>query len=363
MYRRDLLLGLALLGGAAAAPAGQMPIYPGVRAGERLQFPRDHGAHPDFRSEWWYVTGWLATLDQRSLGFQVTFFRTRPAIDADNPSAFAPRQVLFAHAALSDPAVGRLLHAERILRAGFGLAEASSQDTDITLDDWRLVRATDGRFATQVTSPSFRFTLALTPTQPILLQGDGGYSRKGPAPAQASYYYSLPHLVVAGTLDQGSGAQPVSGEAWLDREWSSTLLPPGAVGWNWLGINLADGGALTLFQIRDKTGQAMWAGGSWRDLNQSVIPLGPAQVRFAGEAVWRSPRTLADYPVAPRVTITLPTGERHFEVRPLFEDQELDSRAGGGPVYWEGAVTLVEADRSVGRGYLELTGYVAPLTL
>ena len=219
MRRRDLLLGLALLGGATAAPAGQMPIYPKVRAGEQLQFPRDHGAHPDFRSEWWYITGWLTTLDKRSIGFQVTFFRTRPAIDSDNPSAFAPRQLLFAHAALADPALGRLRHAERIQRVGFGLAEASSLDTDITLDDWRLMRAPDGAFTTQVTSPSFRFTLTLTPTQPILLQGESGYSRKGPEPAQASYYYSLPHLKVGGLLDQGGGDQPVSGEAWLDREW------------------------------------------------------------------------------------------------------------------------------------------------
>ena len=141
------------------------------------------------------------------------------------------------------------------------------------------------------------------------------------------------------------------------------MLPPGAVGWNWLGVNLTDGGALTLFQIRDKAGKAMWAGGSWRDSRDLVTLLGPTQVRFAGEQVWRSPRTLADYPVAPRVTVTLPGVERQFEVRPLFADQELDSRAGGGPVYWEGAVTLYEADRSLGRGYLELTGYLAPLTL
>ena len=113
----------------AAAPA--IPPYPSVRPGTPIRFPTDHGAHPRFRTEWWYVTGWLRTADRRDLGFQVTFFRSRPPADSDNPSAFAPRQILFAHAALSDPAVGRLLHDQRIARQGFGLAQASTADTDI----------------------------------------------------------------------------------------------------------------------------------------------------------------------------------------------------------------------------------------
>jgi predicted secreted hydrolase len=152
---------------------------------------------------------------------------------------------------------------------------------------------------------------------------------------------------------------PVSGVAWLDREWSTSLLDPAAVGWDWLGVNLDDGGALTAFQMRDAAGKPLWAGGSWRTANGVLTPLGPDDVRFAGQRVWHSSRTGTDYPVATDVTITLSGTDqtRRFHVVPLFDDQELDTRPAGGPVYWEGAVR-VDGDSGIrGRGYLEMTGY------
>lgn len=345
----------------AAAPKPQtaaFPAYPEVTAGRPMAFPADHGAHPDFRTEWWYLTGWLKTADQKDLGFQVTFFRTRPAVDQANPSKFSPRQILFAHAALSDPAIGRLQHDQRIAREGFGLAGASTTDTDIVLDDWTLARGTDGRYRTHVAGKGFVLDLTLAPTQPLLLQGQGGYSRKGPNPAQSSYYYSTPHLAVTGRVTRAGKPVQVSGEAWLDREWSSTVLDPKAVGWDWVGLNLDDGGALTAFQVRDASGKAVWAGGSLRDRNGDRTVLGPDTVAFATNRRWRSPRTGADYPVARTLTVRLPKGARTFRVTPLFDDQELDSRMAGGPVYWEGAVRT-----DGGRGYLELTGYLSPLKL
>ena len=176
------LIGLvAAIGVAAPAP------YPTVRPGIVLRFPADHGAHPAFRTEWWYVTGWLRTATGEDLGFQVTFFRTRPPVDPRNPSRFAARQLLFAHAALSDAATGRLLHDERAARQGFGLAQAATGDADVAVRDWRLRRGADGRWATSVAADRFALTLSFAPTQPPLAQGQGGYSRKGPRPDQASY--------------------------------------------------------------------------------------------------------------------------------------------------------------------------------
>jgi len=349
------LMALALMAPGAAAPAGR---FAAIRPGLRLDFPRDHGAHPAFRTEWWYVTGWLDVPGRGAQGFQITFFRTATGLGAGNPSAFAPRQILFAHAALSDPGLGRLLHGERIARAGLGLAEAAAGDADIRIDDWRLRRLPDGRFVAHVAADGFALDLVLRPTRPVLLEGDRGYSRKGPDPAEASAYYSLPHLAVSGSLTRAGGAVAVKGTAWLDREWSSTYLMPGAVGWDWAGLNLDDGGALMAFRIRGRDGRTLWAGGTYRSRGGGGVPLHPGDVTFQPRHRWRSPRTGVVYPIDPVLRVRLPGGVRSLPLTPLFPDQELDSRASGGPVYWEGAVRIPG-----GRGYLELTGYAAALAL
>ena len=349
--------GLLLMAAALAGVAGPVE-YPVVRPGVPIRFPADHGAHPAFRTEWWYVTGWLRTADGRDLGFQVTFFRTRPPTNDANPSRFAPRQVLFAHAALSDPAIGRLLHGERAARAGFGLAEARTTDADVRLRDWRLRRLPDGRFATHVAGDGFALDLAFRPTQPPLLEGEGGYSRKGPRPGQASLYYSLPHLAVTGSVARAGTLSGVTGEAWLDREWLSDYLAPQAQGWDWTGLNLDDGSALMAFRIRRKDGSALWAGGSLRDKGGRVVRFGSGDVAFRPLRQWRSTATGATYPVEQELAVRLPAGVRRYRLVPLFAAQELDGRRGGMPVYWEGAVRT-----SGGRGYLELTGYAAPLKM
>lgn len=360
MWRTLRLTGLTCLSVliAAAAPAPPPAAFTPVQLGTTLAFPRDHGAHPGYRTEWWYVTGWLKTGDGRDLGFQVTFFRSRLAVDPANPSAFSPGQILFAHAGLSDPTAGRLRHDGRIARQGLGLAEASSSDTDVKIDDWRLRRGADGRFSARAAGQDFALDLVFAPSQAVLLQGDRGYSRKGSGPGQASHYYSLPHLKVSGAVVRDGRRQAVTGEAWLDHEWSSTLLDPQAVGWDWVGLNLDDGGALTAFQVRDRAGRTIWAGGSLRAADGTVRAFAPDDVTFTAERTWRSPRTGGRYPVAQIVTVRTATGPRRFRLTPLFDDQELDSRRTGGPVYWEGAVQTPG-----GRGYLELTGYVAPLAL
>ena len=345
---------LAVIGWIAAigiaAPTAN--VYPVVRPGITLRFPADHGAHPQFRTEWWYVTGWLRTASGEDLGFQVTFFRTRPPGDQGNPSRFAARQVLFAHAALSDAGAGRLLHGERAARQGFGLAGARTDDADIAIRDWRLQRLSDGRWATRVTADGFALALNFQPTQPPLPQGRGGYSRKGPGPREASYYYSVPHLRVSGRVRRSGHAEPVTGEAWIDREWSSDYLAPDAQGWDWTGLNFDDGSAVMAFRIRRKGGGTIWAGGSYRRPGGTIAVLDPGDVAFRTLATWRSPATGAVYPVNQEVSIRIDGRIGRWILQPMFAAQELDARRLGLPVYWEGAVST-----RGGRGYLELTGY------
>jgi predicted secreted hydrolase len=356
-----ILLCLMLLLAAAvnAAPPAYSPVYAPVTPGRTLAFPADYGAHPDYRTEWWYVTGWLQTPDGKPLGFQVTFFRTRSGADTANPSAFAPTQLIIGHAALSDPAVGHLVHDQRSARAGFGLAYANTGTTDVKLDDWSMRRGADGRYDVVVRSGELAFTLHLAPTQPLLAQGVGGYSQKGREPGHASYYYSEPHLQVAGEVMRGGRTQAVTGTAWLDHEWSSQVLDAGATGWDWTGINLDDGGALMAFRIRSKAGATLWSHATWRDRAGRITQYGPDAVRFTPQTRWTSPRTNAVYPVA----TLLQTGDIAWQLQPLQPDQELDSRRSTGAVYWEGAVRALRNGRPAGRGYLELTGYVADMQL
>ncbi len=304
--------------------------YPQVRPGVALKFPRDHGSHPRFRNEWWYMTGWLRTSGGVELGMQITFFRNRPRVAEEISSRFAPRQLLFAHAALADPGAGRLLHDQRAARAGFGLAEGAEGRTDVAIGDWSL-KQTDGGYAAEIAARDFRYALRFEAKQPPLLQGERGFSRKGPG-----------------------------GEAWLDHEWSSEPLAEEAVGWDWIGINLADGGALMAFRMRAKdSGGSLWAGGAVRSADGRVRILKPGEVRFEPLRRWRSPRTGAEYPVAVRVQ----AGALTLELEPLMDDQELDARASTGTVYWEGAMRAGQGEKALGRGYLELTGYWRPLKL
>ncbi len=316
-----------------------------------MQFPRDEGSHPDFRLEWWYLTGWL---NQASgpLGFQVTFFRVRPALTHDNPSVFTPRQIVVAHAALSDPSHGRLIHAQRAARAGFDLAGADEERTRVWIDGWTLEQRGKS-YHSRIPASEFQLDLSFESVQPPLLQGDNGLSRKGPAPNSASYYYSLPHLKVAGTVARDGKARPVSGTAWLDHEWSSQYMEKDAVGWDWIGINLADGGALMAFRMRDKDGGSFWAGGALRAADGSLRVFSPAEIRFTPRREWRSARTGTRYPVSWLVK----AGDLEFTIEPLFDDQEHDTRVSTGTIYWEGAVRALRDGKLAGLGYLELTGY------
>lgn len=348
--RRAVLLAAA----GCALPAAH------ALAPRTLVFPRDHGSHPDFRTEWWYITGHAqAGSPARAFGFQLTFFRSRIAATQDMRSRFAARQLVFAHAALTDVQGRALLHDQRVAREGFDIATASEADTAIRLRDWSLSRE-GGVYRAQLPGDGFGLDLRIAPTQPVLLQGDRGLSRKGPDPAQASYYYSQPQLKTQGTLTLRGDPLAVTGTAWLDHEWSEELMHPEAVGWDWIGMNFMDGSALTAFRLRRRDGSTLWDGGSFRTAAGTPYIASPGETQFRPQRTWKSPLSQAVYPVEWMVR----TPADFYTVRAVIDNQELDSRNSTGAIYWEGLSDLIDSNgRKVARGYLEMTGYAGKLRL
>jgi predicted secreted hydrolase len=332
-----------------------------------LAFPRDHGAHPDQRTEWWYITGY-GQADGRDVGFQVTFFRSRIEATQNMQSQFAAKQLLFAHCAVTDVQGKKLWHDQRIARSGFGIAQAAEQDTQVKLRDWTLQRsASTGAYSARIKARDFEFDLQFTPSQPLLLQGNNGLSRKGPDEKQASYYYSQPQLRATGTLTlQGKRivlTEASKATAWLDHEWSRELLHSEAVGWDWVGMNLFDGSALTAFQLRKKDGSSLWTGGSFRATSTSGLQTfiaKPGEVVFQALKGWTSPTTGAKYPI--EWLVRAPAD--YYTIKAIVPNQELDSRSTTGAIYWEGLSDVFDSNnKHVGRGYLEMTGYAGALRL
>jgi predicted secreted hydrolase len=363
------------LGLAASATSWLANAHAHALPERALIFPRDHGAHPDFRTEWWYVTGYATSAGGREWGFQVTFFRSRVPGTQDMRSAFAAKQLIFAHCALTDVQGKKLHHDQRMARQGFGIAQAGEQDTDVKLRNWTLKRtnpapsiangstaqAITSRYEARIAAQDFTLDLNFTETQPLLLQGKDGLSRKGPEEKQASYYYSLPQLAASGTIALKGERFNVQGSAWLDHEWSDELLHPEAVGWDWIGINLFDGSALTAFQLRRKDGSSLWTGGSFRATSSSGLQTfiaKPGEVQFQALKGWTSPLTAAKYPIEWLVR----TAADYYTVKTVIDNQELDSRQSTGAVYWEGLCNVFDSNNKlVGRGYLEMTGYAGAL--
>ncbi len=357
---------------------------PQLALAEGLQFPRDCAAHPAHSLEWWYLTGLLSEAKQASprFGYQLTFFRIKGPAPPEHPSRFAARQLLLGHIAVTDLAAGKLHHDQRLARSGLGLAIASELDCDVRLRDWFLRRQDASGYRAGFASkkggmsggsnankrPDFALDLQLKTTQEPLLQGRQGLSRKGPEPTQFSHYYSQVQLLTEGQLQLGDKRYALSGRSWLDHEWSDNLLGGGnaakaearAVGWDWAGINMADGSALTVFRLRRADGSQLWAGGSWRRPGAEAQDFSPEQVKMTPLRQWRSPQSTAKYPV--EWQIETPVGTH--VLRALLEDQEVDARLSTGMRYWEGPAELRSADgRPLGHGYLEMTGYAGAMKL
>ena len=327
-----------------------------------LQFPRDHGAHPETRTEWWYVTGLVDDPAGRRFGFQITFFRQGLAAGDPEPgsSIFRARQIAAAHLAIADIEAGEFYHAERLRRAGGGLAGWSTDDLEVWLDDWEMRRDDTGR--TTITArdggTGLALELGLEPVKPIVLQGDAGYSQKGPAPGNASAYLSWTRLSVTGRIEIGETAVEVTGTAWFDHEWGSSQLGDGVAGWDWFSLRLSDGRDLMVYQLRRDDGTAdpfssgtvVAADGSTTRLRRGDFTIEPADW-------WTSPKTGGRYPVRWRVSV--PDHGIDLEVVGLLPNDELDGRATTGVVYWEGPVAASGSQQ--GEGYVELTGYAGSL--
>ncbi|MEA2693401.1 MAG: hypothetical protein QOJ16_2788 [Acidobacteriota bacterium] len=320
-----------------------------------FHFPEDHGPHPEFRTEWWYYTGNLATAEGRRFGFQLTFFRN--ALSPHPPeraSRWATNQVYLAHFTLTDVEAGRFRSFERLERGAVGLAGAQASPFRVWLGDWASAGPEGRETATPIrltaSDGGTAIDLTLQAGKPPVLEGDHGLSRKGTEPGQASYYYSLPRMPAAGTVRSGGTSYAVSGLAWMDREWSTSSLSPDQVGWDWFSLQLADGRELMLYRLRRKDGSADPASsGTLIAADGSSRPLGSTDVKLDTAGAWTSPRSGARYPA--RFHLRLPALGLDLDVRPLLADQELDTSFR----YWEGAVAVTGT--VAGSGYVELTGY------
>ena len=368
--------GMPLQHAAAAPPAAvNSPASPpasGFAAAlepRRFEFPRDHGPHPDFRQEWWYLTGNLDTADKERFGFELTFFRVAlvpatagtpvagvPAAPSGEPaSAWRTREIYIAHFAVTDVARQRFRSEQKLSRAALGLAGADAAPLHVWLHDWALKATGDGaRWELHAAQPGYAIDLVLEPQSAPMLNGTAGLSRKSDRAADATYYYSIPRVGVRGRLLRDGQAVEVRGLAWLDREWGSGGLGAAEVGWDWFGLQLADGSALMFYALRDRDGRRdAHSAGTWIAADGNVRALTNADVGIAVDDDWRN-GSGDRYPAGWRIRV--PALTLDLSVRPVLADQELETT----PRYWEGAVDVSgeQAGTSLGgRGYVELVGY------
>lgn len=324
-----------------------------------FRFPQDHGPHPDFRTEWWYFTGNLATAEGRRFGFQLTFFRSAlaPQMEARS-SAWATRQAWLAHFTVSDVAGERFESSERWSRGAVGLAGIETAPFRVWVEDWSAATEQPGEvfpIRLRAAQEEVAIDLRLAQGKPPVLQGDRGLSRKSPKPGNASFYYSLTRMPASGTLRMGPETFSVTGAAWMDREWSTSSLGAGQVGWDWFALQLSDGTDLMLYQLRHADGRPDPASsGSFVAPDGTSRPLPFRAFSLAPLDHWQSPRSSARYPARWRVRI--PSEDLDVAVTPLLADQELDVSFR----YWEGAVAVEGTRRGApvkGQGYVEMTGY------
>ena len=326
--------------------------------GYALEFPRDHGSHPDYRIEWWYYTGNLASEDGRRFGYQVTFFRIGVDPAPDNPSRWAVRDLFMAHLALTDIGAGRQLVAERLDRGGVGWAGARAGTLDVWNGDWR-VELDGDTHRLRALDRAFGVDLRLEPGKGTTAHGADGLSRKGAEIGNASYYYSMTRMPTSGHLVVNGETVAVSGASWMDHEFGTTLLESSQVGWDWFSLQLDDGSDLMVFQLRGADGEPdPYSAGSWVDAAGVATPLDGGEFTLVPGRRWSSPSSHAVYPVEWR--LELPGRDVRLEISAAVDAQELDMDASTGVSYWEGAVTVrgQVGDRvASGRGYLEMTGY------
>ncbi len=348
---KSLALGIALL--------WQMAL-PGLH----YEFPRDHHRHPDFKTEWWYFTGNLTNPSGRRFGYELTFFRQgiRPAAErGGTTSRFVVDDLKFAHFTITDAAGRKFLFQQKESRGSFGEAGFGPGARLAWIDDWNLRMNPDGSFDLAATMAEADLRLHLVPEKPPVIHGKEGISEKSAGAGHASYYYSIPRLRTTGRLQLRGDPFAVTGESWFDHEWATNQLAPGQAGWNWVSAQLDDGSELMLYQMRLTNGAIdPVSSGTFIRADGSSVALTSADFQMRPRTFWKSPTTHANYPIGWEIAV--PGEQLQFTIEPVLADQELVLAP---IVYWEGAFDLAgtRAGKGVGgRGYLELTGYAAPLT-
>jgi predicted secreted hydrolase len=330
-----------------------------------LTFPEDLGAHPDFRTEWWYYTGNLQTPEGRPFGFELTVFRVGllpPTVSLPKDSEWYERSVYFAHFAVSDIASEKFHAFERYARSGPGLAGAQSEPYRVWLEDWSIVELASGAYQLQASQGEVALELILTDEMGIVLHGENGYSRKGEDVTNASYYYSQPRLRAEGSVQVDGIRYPVSGLAWKDHEFSTSVLDKDQIGWDWFSLQFEDGPALMLFQLRERGGGVSTSSSGTfvaTDGIPKTIQSNEFEITVLDE--WQSPHTGGTYPAAWQIRLDEPGCL--LEVHPWMADQEIHFPA---VTYWEGAVRFEGSCNGLvarGNGYVELTGYTGNLPL
>jgi predicted secreted hydrolase len=321
-----------------------------VTGPEPLEFPADHAAHPGHRSEWWYFTGNFETTDERRLGFQFTLFRFGIEPGPRQQSAWSADSLWMAHLALSDGATARFFQAERFARGALGLAGASQDRW--WLRDWQ-VSATDRGWQMNAETSDFALDLTMDKDRPLVLQGDQGYSRKGPEPGNASRYYSATRLATQGRVRIDDDWHEIHGLAWLDREWGSGQLSESLQGWDWFALHLDDGQDLMIYRLRGPDGSASkYSAGVLVGVDGSAQTLTIGDFSARPQRWWRDPDGVR-WPVSWHLSLV--DKDLNLMVRPVFDEQVWTRSVR----YWEGAVDVFDADsnKGLGRGYMELSGY------
>lgn len=352
------------LSAVSAVPAfGAETNFREAAPGRSLIFPKDHGKHPDFETEWWYFTGNLDSgQGLRKWGFHLTFFRRSMFKAASNAfSKWGVRDIYPAHFALSDLHNKQFFHSQLLTREGPGLADAASDNLDVRVRDWS-AKLVDGEVLLSAREKDYSLSLRLVPEKPLVLHGKEGFSRKSSQKGQASYYYSFTRLKADGVLTFKGERQEVSGLAWMDHEFTSSMVLPDQTGWDWFSIQLDDGTEVMVSRMRKKSGSLERPFGTIVEKDGVATDLEGQEIAISPMRTWKSPQSHAVYPSG--WTLTIPGQNIILRVEPAFENQELAGEGSVGIVYWEGAVfvTGTRDGRPVkGRGYVELTGYAGSL--
>ena len=356
---------IPMLAGAAPAAPIDPPATPFrlAQEGYQYEFPRDHGSHDTFRTEWWYYTGHLQTAEGRRFGFELTFFRRAIAPDQieTRPSRWSVDQLYLAHLAITDVKEQRFYFQDRISRAGLGKAGADATRLRVWLDQWRAESSgeTGDQQKLEAKADGVALSLTLDPAKPLVVHGERGISKKGAAAGQASHYYSFTNLTTAGSVTIGTETYHVTGTSWMDHEFGSADLGADLAGWDWFSIQLADNRELMVYRLRHADGSSdaassgtlVFADGRTQHLSASDIQLTPLDT-------WTSPASKATYPH--RWQVSIPSLELSLKLTPLLADQELRTTRSTQVTYWEGAVAVEGTERGQaikGQGYVELTGY------